>query len=93
MKTFVISLLFFLSLNYLVMGLLNRIWKPDFYTKHGDDHTRKTGVVAMIISIIHHVIVSVAAIYTLFVLPPQSPPMSMIYSPNVKALEYYPFNS
>lgn len=92
LKTLGLSLLFFMGFNYFATSVF-KYWSPDFYAKHREDTKKQQAVVAMIISCVHHVITCVTAVYTLFIMPPQDPPMRFLFSPNKQNLDYYPITS
>jgi hypothetical protein len=42
---------------------------------------------------VHHSCIALAAIYVLFIMPPEDPLMSILVSPSAKNLDYYPITS
>lgn len=93
MKTFVISIVFFIAINYLAKSVILKYWQPIFYEKHRGDDKKQQATVAMIISIVHHIFTTITAVYCLFIMPPQDLAMRMIYRPIKQNLDYYPITS
>lgn len=45
------------------------------------------------IVMLHHAIISITAGWTIFAMPPQSPPLSLLYNPIEANMDYYPLNT
>ena len=54
----------------------------------------KWNVICMFTSFAHHIIAAIGALYTLFIMPPQSQTvMALVVWPTAQNLDYYPLNS
>ena len=83
LKALAVSTISFFVLYYVVDYLLRKVWKPVFYTKYEDDLSKKLRAALWIVASIHHVIIVLIAIYSLFIMPPQTPPLALLWNPTV----------
>jgi hypothetical protein len=92
-KAFCLFTTLFFSLYFVMFSLLQKVWKPDFFTSHNNNEKTQWKMSIMLVSCIHHFFIVLTAIYCIFIMPPQTPSMRLLWSPTAANLDYYPVTS
>jgi hypothetical protein len=89
----VLSTIFFFLMYFVIFAILSRIWKPEFFKKHDGVDLSQWKIGIQFTALFHHFAIVAVAIYVIFIMPPQSPPLSLLISPTKANLDYYPITS
>lgn len=92
LKFFVIMVFVFFALYFVAFSFLSKVWKPEFFVKQPSERAQWRVAIYMVV-MFHHTTIALTACYTIFVMPPQSPPLRLLYSPIEANMDYYPINT
>lgn len=91
LKSFAISVAFFILSYYGVFNLL-KLLKPHFFLRQRTvlDQWK---ISIEIVACMHHLLIVIVGVYTLFIIPPQDTFLELLIHPTEQDLDYYPITS
>ena len=92
LTTFGLSCVFFVLLYILIQVIMDTC-NPHFYSRVKDSRTEQRNIVGLLSANVHHLGVTLAAVWVLFLMPPQDHWLSFLLYPTADHLDYYPFTT